>query len=158
MKILQRLTAALILLQPLTACGPASAENPLPLQLGFYVAADTPCANASNATLLLLRADGIGGARDFCQFLSIRQLSAQDFLVTESCADFQASEAEQRLVRYQIIDAVSFKLSRATAEQPVLSQPIDTDVFYQGYYCPQSSLPEPWRDNDLSDLGINIKP
>ncbi|MDD4865508.1 MAG: hypothetical protein PHE38_16140 [Alishewanella agri] len=158
MKSLLSLTAALILLQLLTACGPASAENQLPLRLGFYVAADTPCANASNATLLLLRANGIGGARDFCQFLSIRQLSAQDFLVTESCADFQASEAEQRLVRYQIIDAVSFKLSRVTAEQPVLSQPTETEVFYQGYYCPQSSLPEPWRDNDLSDLGINIKP
>lgn len=158
MKSLLSLTAALILLQLLTACGVAPAKNQLPLQLGFYVAADTPCANASNATLLLLRANSIGGARDVCQFLSIRQLSAQDFLVTESCADFQASETEQRLVRYQIIDAVSFKLSRATAEQPVLSQPIDTDVFYQGYYCPQSSLPEPWRDNDLSDLGIDTKP
>lgn len=157
MKILVRLAVVVILLQQ-SACGPASAENPLPLQLGFYVAADTPCANASNATLLLLRADGIGGARDFCQFLSIRQLSAQDFLVTESCADFQASEAEQRLVRYQIIDAVSFKLSRVNTDQPVLSQPSDTEVFYQGFYCPQSSLPEPWRDNDLSDLGINIKP
>ena len=158
MKSLLSLTAALILLPLSTACGPAPAKSQLPLQLGFYVAADTPCANASNATLSLLRANGIGGARDFCQFLSIRQLSAQDFLVTESCADFQASEAEQRLVLYHVIDAVSFKLSRVTAEQPVLSQPTDTEVFYQGYYCPQSDLPEPWRDNDLSDLGINIKP
>ena len=157
MKILLRLAVVVILLQQ-SACGPTPAKKPLPLRLGFYVAADTPCANASNATLLLLRANGIGGARDFCQFLSIRQLSEQDFLVTESCADFQASEAEQRLVLYHVIDAVSFKLSRVSAEQPVLSQPSDTDVFYQGYYCPQSSLPEPWRDNDLSDLGINIKP
>jgi hypothetical protein len=158
MKILLRSAVTLVLLQQLTACGPASAENQLPLPLGFYVAADTACANASNATLLLLRADGIGGARDFCQFLSIRQLSAQDFLVTESCADFQASESEQRLVLYHIIDAVSFKLSRVSAEPPVVSQPIETELFYQGYYCPQSSLPEPWRDTDLSDLGIDIKP
>lgn len=158
MKSLLSLTAALILLQLLTACGPTPAKNQLPLQLGFYVAADTPCANASNATLLLLRANGIGGARDFCQFLSIRQLNAQDFLVTESCADVQASEAEQRLVLYHVIDAVSFKLNRVTTEQPVQSQPTDTEVFYQGYYCPQSDLPEPWRDNNLSDLGINIKP
>lgn len=157
MMTLLRLAVVVILLQQ-SACGVAPAKNQLPLRLGFYVAADTPCANASNATLLLLRADGIGGARDFCQFLSIRQLSAQDFLVTESCADFQASETEQRLVLYHVIDAVSFKLSRATAEQPVLSKPSDTEVFYQGYYCTQSSLPEPWRDNDLSDLGINIKP
>lgn len=154
MKIILRFAATVILLQQLMACGPSPAKARLPLQLGFYVAADTPCAEASNATLSLLQADGIGGARDFCQFLSIQQLSAQYFLVEESCADFQSAEAEQRRLLYHIIDAESFELSLVVTEQPVSSLPTDTNVFYQGHYCPQSSLPEPWRDNDLSDLGI----
>jgi hypothetical protein len=46
------------------------------------VASDPPCAQASNATLMLLRRDGIGGAR----------------------------------------------------------------------HCEQSRLPDPWRDNDISDV------
>jgi hypothetical protein len=141
-----------ILLQQSTAGGPAPAKNRLPLQLGFYVAADTRCAEASNATLLLLRANGIGGARDFCQFLSIQQLNAQHFLVEESCADFQASDAEQRWVLYHIINTERFELSLVSAEYPALSQPAETAIFYQGYRCEQSSLPEPWRDNDLAEL------
>lgn len=43
----------------------------LPLKRGYYVASDTLCAQASNASLLLLGRDGVGGARYFCEFRRI---------------------------------------------------------------------------------------
>jgi hypothetical protein len=45
----------------------------LPLKHGYYVDSDTPCGQASNATTTLLRREGIGGARDFCEFKKIEQ-------------------------------------------------------------------------------------
>lgn len=53
------------------AAADAGGVTDLPLQPGFYVSTDTPCESASNATLLLKRRDGLGGARDFCRFTAI---------------------------------------------------------------------------------------
>ncbi len=132
----------------LTACagfghgrGDAEAGAELPLRRGYYVAGDTPCGEASNATLALLRRDGIGGAREFCAFEHIERIGATTFRVTESCAAFQGDDAPAVSVRiYGIPDDSSFT---STA---------DAGGVYRARYCPQSSLPAEWREDDVHEL------
>lgn len=114
----------------------------LPLKRGFYVASDTPCEQASNATLQLLRRDGIGGARDFCEFKQILEIAPQQFQVSALCGDLQGGveSAELLTITYQLHDNTSFS---------ALS---DTGWEHSARYCDQSSLPDSWRDNDISDL------
>src|SRR5690606_5695121 len=110
------------------------------LKRGFYVASDTPCAQASNATLLLLRRNGIGGARDFCEFLRIEPVDATRFRVTESCADFQGGDSETLTVVYHIPNDTRFESTR------------DDGWRHNARFCAQSTLPPDWRDNDIRDL------
>lgn len=112
----------------------------LPLKRGYYVASDTPCSEASNATLMLMQRDGIGGARDFCGFLRIEQIDTSAYRVVEECVDFQGSDAATGIAVYQINSANNFTV---TNEQGWRSS---------ARYCEQSSLPSPWHDEDISDL------
>jgi len=109
----------------------------LPLQRGYYVASDTPCAEASNATLLLLRRSGIGGARYFCEFRHIERTGPATYRVDETCADFEGSAAETRQLDYVVENNVRFR-SR------------DQDgVVLDARYCAQPELPPDWRDTDI---------
>lgn len=117
---------------------PALSE--LPLKRGYYVASDTPCGEASNATLMLLRQDGIGGARDFCGFQLIEQIDTSVYRVVEECVDFQGSDPMVAVSVYQINSDTRFT---ATSEQ---------GWERSARYCEQSSLPLWWRDEDISDL------
>ena len=126
----------------------ASATNPtgervseLPLKRGFYVASDTPCEQASNATLLLLRRDGIGGARDSCDFTQIERVGDTTYRVTERCGDLMnPDDSETYVVTWEIPDDTSFSTVRE-------------DGWSSGArHCEQSRLPDPWRDNDISDV------
>jgi hypothetical protein len=117
----------------------------LPLARGFYVTSDTPCAGASNATLLLLRRDGIGGSRDFCAFSRIVRTAADRYRVTEECRSggeaWGGEESVEKLtVDYAIDGPRGFRITYPGA-QPTAYR-----------HCPQTELPEPWRDNDISDL------
>ena len=109
----------------------------LPLEPGYYVASDTPCAKASNATLLLLRRNGIGGARYFCEFKRIEQTGPATYRVEEECADFQGDAPETRHLQY-ILDNDSRFLAK---EQDV--------VALDARYCAQSELPLEWRNTDI---------
>jgi hypothetical protein len=119
----------------------AAADEELPLPRGFYVRTDAACAAASEATLVLLQRDGLGGGQDFCAFERITPESAQSFRVAERCADFRdPAAAERREVAYAILAAGRFRRSDASG----------WSAEYQ--HCPQASLPEPWRSNDISDV------
>lgn len=126
-----------------TASGDAATtQATLPLKRGFYVASDTACNAASNATLLLYRGDGFNGARDSCEFQSIEQTGSDTYRVTERCQSFQASidSATTEVVDWTLPDDASF-----------------TSASERGWernfrHCEQSSLPDPWRENDISDL------
>lgn len=120
---------------------PASVKM-LPLKRGFYVASDTPCGNASNATLSLLQRDGIGGARDFCKFERIGKTGATTYRVTEKCGELwgRGAEEETHTAVWTITDDRSY--SRKT----------DAGWESSARYCEQSSLPADWRDNDIRDL------
>ncbi|MCC6301746.1 MAG: hypothetical protein IT489_02980 [Gammaproteobacteria bacterium] len=109
----------------------------LPLQRGYYVASDTPCRKASNATLLLLRRHGIGGARDFCEFKNIQQIGPETYRVEEVCADFQGSDPERRTLQYQIKSNTRFVISDQNG------------IVLDARYCAQTDLPPDWRNTDI---------
>lgn len=127
---------------------PASSLTELPLKRGFYVTTDTACGKASNATLLLLHAGGMNGARTVCDFESIEETAPANYRVVAACKDIQYGEIERTVYHYEISDSAQFSYRTE-----------DSD-FRSGYrYCEQSSLPDPWRDNDISDLiGGDAKP
>ena len=119
----------------------AGAGTELPLERGFYVTANTACSAASNATLLLLQRDGIGGSQDFCTFDVITAESATRFHVIETCADMRDPAGGETFERvFEVTSRGAFRAERADG------------WVVEATYCPQSSLPEPWRSNDIVDL------
>jgi hypothetical protein len=131
-----------------TACGgagdsaTATAVAPgLPLQIGFYVAEDTPCNDASNATLSLFFGDALNGARDACAFTAIGSTGQRAWNVTERCTTFGDPSGE-----FTQIVAWTSEHDRA------FRRVTESGWEHSARFCPQPELPEPWRDNDLSDL------
>lgn len=120
---------------------PANTVVELPLQRGFYVMSDTPCSNASNATLLLVHRAGMKGARDACDFETIEQTGPTSYRAVMTCRNIQGRGAEPSTNVYEIPDATQFTYGTQ-----------DSDYRSHFRYCEQSSLPDPWRDNDISDL------
>lgn len=116
----------------------------LPLRLGFYVSSDVSCSQASNATLQLLRREGINTSRTPCDFSRIEKAGDNRYRVTETCTELGGwGDGEQHVSTntaiYEILSETRFKVMGDSWESTM-------------QYCPQSSLPEPWRDNDISDI------
>jgi len=113
----------------------------LPLKRGFYVMHDTACGNASSATLLLIHSGGMNGARDACDFKSIEQTGPAVYRVALACKEIQRGVIEPSTYVYEIPDLTQFRYGTEGSD-------------YRSHfrYCEQSSLPDPWRDNDISDL------
>ena len=113
----------------------------LPLKRGYYVESDTPCGQASNATTTLLRREGIGGARDFCEFKKIEQTGPNTFRVTEACGDLQENAPpETSVTTYTLKGDTAFTSKSASGWE------------HSARYCAQSSMPPDWRANDISDV------
>jgi hypothetical protein len=120
--------------------GQAVRVSELPLRRGFYVASDTPCEQASNATLLLLRGKGINGARDFCDFERIDQTRSNVYRTIQSCTSVSDDAAVEQSVTYTLQGDSTFALVS------------DSGWTASFRYCEQAALPEFWRDIDLSDV------
>ncbi len=113
----------------------------LPLKRGYYVASDTPCGQASNATVMLLRREGIGGARDFCEFKDIEQTGPNTCRVTEACGDFQNNASpETSVTTYTLKGDAAFTSKSADGWER------------NARYCAQSNMPPDFRANDISDV------
>lgn len=113
----------------------------LPLKRGYYVESDTPCGQASNATTTLLRREGIGGARDFCEFKKIEQTGPNTYRVTEACGDLQDSAPpETGTSIYTLTGDTAFTAKSEHGWER------------SARYCAQSSMPPDWRANDISDV------
>jgi len=126
------------------AVEPAVANSPLrpatvddiKLLRGFYVEGNSPCREASNATLYLLRRTGLDESRTVCAIEKVEAESDLRFHVTQRCDD--GSEPSN-----VVID---------------MKSPRDFEIVYEGggasryHQCEQIQLPEPWRDNDISNL------
>ena len=134
------------------AAAPAAAESAptkmqpatiaaLPLKRGYYVESDTPCGQASNATTTRLRRNGIGGARDFCEFKKIEQTGANTYRVAEACGDLQDNASpETSTSLYTLTGDAAFTAKSEHGWER------------SARYCAQSSMPPDWRDNDISDV------
>lgn len=113
----------------------------LPLTPGFYVASDTACAQASNATTVLLRHGGVGGSQDFCAFQSIERIDANSYRIVQACADLRdAGAAETSRITYVLDGQDAF---------------VSTSEFgwtHSARRCEQSQMSADWRDIDISDL------
>ncbi|HEY9578316.1 MAG TPA: hypothetical protein VIR65_00470 [Rhizorhapis sp.] len=132
--------------EPQQASAPkGEAVASLPLQRGFYVADGTSCGQASNATLMLVRKSGINTSRVPCDFKSIEKTGANSYRVTETCSEGGAAWGTEEHIStnvstYEIPNNTSFTTKS------------DSGWESSARYCPQSSLPEPWRNNDIADL------
>ena len=131
--------AALLLLLP-----SAALAQDLPLTRGSYVDAGVGCANAPNATLALLKKDGLNSARTDCVFTGMIDQGGGILAYTETCTDIDYSpdgsggQPYDNEGQMQILGPDRFRL------------------FGEGWetifaHCPQPELPEPWRNNDISD-------
>ncbi len=129
---------------PTAVAAKAGAATGLPLKRGYYVASDTPCGSASNATLQLVRRNGIGVARMVCQFKQVEQTGAATWRVTEECREITRDDAAETSVRtYEIASDNRFKVTGPDGAS------------WSARYCAQSSLPAPWRSNDIRDLMLS---
>ena len=118
-----------------------STNEVLPLKRGYYVASETPCAEASNATVALLQRDGIGGSRDFCEFRVVEQVGATTYRVTQACSDLQdGPHTETSTVIYTI-----FSDTRFTSKN-------ENGWTYSARYCDQSAMGHDWRVNNIGDV------
>lgn len=114
----------------------------LPLQRGFYVHTDVACGEASAASLLLFRGAAISGSRDLCSFQQVLQIASDTWQVHESC---EVSEGG----RAWVVDSQStWRITSPTSFERTNEEGWEV----RARLCEQSSLPEPWSDNDIADL------
>ncbi|WP_099864413.1 hypothetical protein [Pararhizobium haloflavum] len=123
------------LMSVLLALSSGASATELPLMRGFYVDTSTTCSNASNATLFLLQRDQlVAGGREICTFAQIVPKDSRHFVVNEVC-----ETVREMVVEWTIEGEGRFSRTYANGES------------HSAQFCPQSSLPEPWRNNDISD-------
>ena len=121
----------------------AAAADSLPIERGYYVRSNTPCQQASNATITLYDGISFGHAHLECRKPAIQKLADGSHQITEHCRDTQGRGGPWTAftARYAILSRTEF---------------IGTTLYEKASYryCKQSDLPEPWRTNDLSSYGL----
>jgi len=117
----------------------AQAGNTLPLQRGFYVRKEVACPQASNATLMLVTRDGMNVSRVLTKFTKVQKTGATTYQVTEVSEDLQGKKMSPTVQVYEVPDRTTFSLR-------------DSSGVFTFRYCPQNSLPEPWRNNDIRSM------
>lgn len=119
----------------------AQVVDRLPLRPGYYVASDTPCAQASNATLHLRseEGDGYGGFTTppyFCTFQRIEQTGPSSFRTTEVCGSgFGEDDGHTIATDYEILGESSYSARNDDGWESAARR------------CPRSELPALWRDD-----------
>lgn len=135
------LAGLLALMPPLVLAGTASAEivASLPLQRGFYVSKQATCATASNATLILVTRQGMNVSRVITRFRKIDKVGPKTYVVTAVSEELNGQASPPESVTYEIPNATTFRGKEGNGT-------------YEYRYCPQASLPSPWRNNDIRDI------
>lgn len=134
-------------LLPLFACiaaaSPAMADTvkELPLKRGYYVSSDTPCSQASNATLSAVTRTGISYAQAECTTSAISQMAPTRFEVTDTCVEIATGTSlGENTTTYDIPDPQTYVFIADGAPAG------------GARYCAQADLPDPWAHNDVADL------
>ncbi|TYT25663.1 hypothetical protein FZO89_04995 [Luteimonas viscosa] len=126
----------------------ASVVDELPLRRGYYVADDTPCDEASNATLHLMRRDGDGYAGYttppyFCRFMRIERTGPSSYRVTEKCEHGYGDGGQgpaATVSSFEILSETRYRAKREDGWESSSSR------------CPRRQLPALWRDSDIGDF------
>jgi hypothetical protein len=121
-------------------CGADDRSNPaldVPLRRGFYVSSDTACGQASNATLLLLHAEGLNGSRADCRFEAMESLGTDRYRIVEECTEIGTNARFRTTAIWEILTPESFRRTEESGWQSEMR------------YCEQEALPELWREIDL---------
>ena len=127
----------------LAAAGPALADpvKELPLKRGYYVSSDTPCSEASNATLSSVTRTGISYAQAECTISAINQTAPTRFDVTDTCVEIASgSSLGENTTTYDIPDDRTYVFIADGAPSG------------GSRYCAQEDLPDPWAHNDVGDF------
>ncbi len=131
---------------PAPATRPAAAAKPggLPLKRGYFVSVEDACNRASNATVNLLTGNGMNASRTACTFTRVEPQGSGRYRVTQRCQELggwgREAPPEVSTVIFEIPDD-----SRFTIRWPGGGSSTSR-------YCPQSSMNEPFRSNDIRDL------
>jgi hypothetical protein len=130
---------------PVAAPAPAAARaGTLPLKRGYFVSADTPCNRASNATVNLFTGDGLNASRSVCTFTRVEPQGNGRFRVAQRCQGLGGFGGDEQ----PEVSTISFEIpddSRFTIRWPEGGSS-------SSRYCPQASMNEPFRSNDIRDL------
>lgn len=116
-------------------------DDVLPLTPGYYNQGES-CTDVSNASIVLLGRTSINWSRAACDLTAIEKNDATHWKAMQSCKDIQSETAEAPYpVFFEIADETTFAHRYEGSAESATYR-----------YCAQSSLPEPWRSNDISDL------
>jgi hypothetical protein len=135
---------AIVVALTLTACSDGGTAPPtanvLPLKPGYYNQGES-CSDVSNASIVLLGRTSINWSRSVCELTAIEKISATRWKAMQSCKNIQSETAEAPYrVLFEIQNETTFALRYEGSKE---------SAHYR--YCAQSSMPEPWRSNDISD-------
>jgi hypothetical protein len=130
-----RRIGALLIGAAATAGHIAFAKDIVPLKRGYYVDVGTPCNNASNSTLNLFFGRGFRN----CTVLHL-QRTGTSYRITESC--LERDETNTYVSTYKIISNTRYTVTTSWS---------NGSGGGHFRYCEQSTLPEPWRSNDITD-------
>jgi hypothetical protein len=121
----------------------AAGADSLPIERGYYVEKDTPCQQASNATITLYNGVSFGNSPVECRKPAVRKLADGSYRITEQCRDMQGRGGPWK----------AFTASYAVLSRTEL---ISTTPYQKAAYryCRQSELPEPWSTIDLGRYGV----
>lgn len=125
-----------LLIVPATA---GAALKTLPLQRGYYVNAGTPCGDASAATLVLVRRTGIGNEQGLDRFRRVEKIGPATWRVTAERIDNDGRAEGTSVSTYEITGPARYR------------QKNEFGVFAMRF-CPQKTLPAPWRANRIGAL------
>lgn len=118
---------------------PGIARAEMQLQRGFYTSAEFSCAEASNATIILVHKTGINASKVACDFTALSPVGPNTFQYAETCNEVGAPAPHQNAGTIEVLSTTSFRQSGNGWQETFA-------------YCPQSSMPEPWATNDISDM------
>lgn len=128
--------------EPILSAAAVEADS-LPIERGYYVRSDSPCQQASNATITLYTGISFGTAHAECRAPVIEKLPDGSHQITEQCRDTEVDDAPWTAVtaRYAVRSRTEF----------IGTTPFERAAYR---YCKQSDLPEPWRTTDLRSVGV----
>lgn len=122
---------------------PSLAGDTLPIKRGYYVWKETPCSDASNATIRLYDGMAFGEAHLQCRNASSRKLKDGSCEIVQQCQDSEGRGTawKRRKSAYRVTGESDF---------------IDLNAPAPGAfrYCRQADLPEPWAGLDLKAIGV----